>query len=49
MQFLGNVQAVLAQSPLAGWKSGYQTNFHSISALRMHRLFDVLVRTEVGY
>ena len=27
-QFFGNVKAVLAQSPLAGRKSGHQANFH---------------------
>jgi hypothetical protein len=33
-QFLGNVKSVLAQSSLAGRESGYQTNFHSLSALQ---------------
>ena len=33
-QFLGNVKSVLAQSTLAGRESGYQTNFHSLSALQ---------------
>ena len=47
-QFLGNVQAVFAQSALAGWKSGYQTNFHSLSGLQIRPVFDVLDTTDVG-
>lgn len=33
-QFLSNVKTILAKPALAGRESGYQTNFHSVSALQ---------------
>lgn len=41
-QFLGNMQAIFAQSTLAGWKSGYEANFHSLSGLRMCDSYSML-------
>lgn len=32
-QLFGNMESVFAQSTRAGWKSGYQTNFHYFSRL----------------
>lgn len=42
------MQAILAQSALAGWKSGNQTNFHEFSALPI-RIFDVRNSADVGF
>ncbi len=39
VEFLRNVQTILAQSALAGWEGGYQTNLHSRSGLRSRPIF----------
>jgi hypothetical protein len=48
LQFMRNVEPVLAQSPLAGGKSGNQTNFHYFSGLKAPR-FDEVQGLDVGF
>jgi hypothetical protein len=49
-QLLGNMQSVLAQSALAGWKGGYQTNLHNFSGViaSFSSTFDEFAGEDVG-